>query len=230
MSTFTPDLTTIPVEFRQLIRASITRLSGEFRGTFGPEIVERFVYESVASLDGARVRNFIPLFAERFAKDRLWSLAKSQGRLAVDIPTVLFLCVQNAGRSQMAAGWLSHLAGERIMVMSGGSTPGSDVNHAAIEAMVEKGIDIAINFPKPWTDEVVQAAAVVITMGCGDACPIYPGKRYEDWEITDAAGMDLAENRRVRDEIESRVRKLMLEIEVVPADGDQGPPSLAESS
>lgn len=220
MSTYTPDVSTIPVEFRPLIRTSIARLADDFKGTFGPEVVERFVYESLTALDGARVRNFIPLFAERFAKDRLWSLAKSEGKLHADLPTVLFLCVHNAGRSQMAAGWLNHLAEGRIKVMSGGSTPGDDVNRAAVEAMAEKGIDIGEHFPKPWTDEVVRAADVVITMGCGDACPIYPGKRYEDWEVTDPDGLDLDAIRPVRDEIEGRVRELMREVGVAP--GDEG--------
>jgi protein-tyrosine-phosphatase len=125
------------------------------------------------------------------------------------VPTVLFLCVHNAGRSQMALGWFNHLAGDRAVAWSGGSEPGKEVNPAAILAMAEVGIDIAQEFPKPWTDEMVQAADVVVTMGCGDACPLFPGKRYEDWELPDPAGQDLDAVRPIRDEIEQRVRGLL---------------------
>ncbi|HEV2309095.1 MAG TPA: arsenate reductase ArsC, partial [Acidimicrobiia bacterium] len=133
------------------------------------------------------------------------------------VPTVLFLCVHNAGRSQMALGWFRHLAGDRAVAWSGGSEPTSQINPAAIDAMREVGIDIADEFPKPWTDEIVRAADVVITMGCGDACPIFPGKRYEDWEIDDPAGQDLAAVRRIRDEIGQRIRTLLAELSVPAA-------------
>ena len=125
------------------------------------------------------------------------------------VPTVLFLCVHNAGRSQMALGWFEHLAGERAVAWSGGSEPGNAVNPAAIAAMAEIGIDISKEFPKPWTEEIVQAADVVITMGCGDACPLYPGKRYEDWELEDPAGQSVEAVRPIRDEIGDRVRALL---------------------
>jgi arsenate reductase len=130
----------------------------------------------------------------------------------------MFLCVHNAGRSQMAMGFFQHLAGDAAVAWSGGSEPGSQVNPSAIEAMRERGIDISAEFPKPWTDETVQAADVVITMGCGDACPIFPGKRYEDWVLDDPAGQDVAAVRPIRDEIERRVRELLSELAVtVPA-------------
>jgi len=125
------------------------------------------------------------------------------------VPSVLFLCVHNAGRSQMALGWFRHLAGERAVAWSGGSEPGDEVNPAAVAAMAEVGIDIAREFPKPWTEEIVQAADVVVTMGCGDACPLYPGKRYEDWELDDPAGQGVEAVRPIRDEIERRVRALL---------------------
>jgi len=124
-------------------------------------------------------------------------------------PTVLFLCVHNAGRSQMAMGWFQHLAGDRAVAWSGGSEPGSEVNPSAVAAMAEIGIDISREFPKPWTDEVVQAADVVVTMGCGDACPLFPGKRYEEWELDDPAGMGVDAVRPIRDEIGRRVRELL---------------------
>jgi arsenate reductase (thioredoxin) len=124
-------------------------------------------------------------------------------------PAVLFLCVHNAGRSQMAAGWLRHLAGDAVEVYSGGSDPGPAVNPAAVAAMCEVGIDIADQVPRRWTDETARAADVIVTMGCGDACPVYPGKRYEDWELTDPAGQPLDVVRGVRDDIEHRVRELV---------------------
>lgn len=136
--------------------------------------------------------------------------------LTSDKPSVLFLCVHNAGRSQMAAGWLNHLSGDRVDVFSGGSEPASTVNPAAVEAMVEVGIDIRSEFPKPWTDEIIRAADVVITMGCGDACPVYPGKRYEDWVLDDPEGLGVDAVRPIRDEIRGRVEKLIAEMGLAP--------------
>ncbi len=129
-------------------------------------------------------------------------------------PNVLFLCVHNAGRSQMALGFFNHYAGENAVGWSGGSEPGDRVNPVAIAAMAERGIDISGEYPKPWTDEIVRAADAVITMGCGDTCPYYPGKRYEDWVLTDPAGQDIEVVRPVRDEIEARVLTLLDELGV----------------
>ena len=126
-----------------------------------------------------------------------------------DAPSVLFLCVHNAGRSQMAAGWLRHLAGDRVRVYSAGSQPATDINPVAVAAMAEVSIDIATERPKPWTDDLVQAADIVITMGCGDTCPYHPGQRYEDWKVPDPAGLDLAAVRPIRDEIRQRVETLL---------------------
>jgi arsenate reductase (thioredoxin) len=131
-----------------------------------------------------------------------------------DVPAVLFLCVHNAGRSQMALGWFRFLARDRAVAWSGGSEPADTVNPSAVAAMAEVGIDITGEFPKPWTDEVVRAADVVVTMGCGDACPVYPGTRYLDWELDDPAGQDVGAVRPIRDEIERRVRALLLELGV----------------
>ena len=127
-------------------------------------------------------------------------------------PSVLFVCIHNAGRSQMAAGWLRHLAGDRVEVRSAGSEPGDQLNPAAVEAMREVGIDIAGAVPRLLDTEDVRASDVVITMGCGDTCPIYPGKRYEDWELTDPAGQPIEVVRTVRDDIRSRVEKLIGEL------------------
>jgi arsenate reductase (thioredoxin) len=135
-----------------------------------------------------------------------------------DKPSVMFLCVHNAGRSQMAAGWLRHFAQDRVDVFSGGSEPASQVNPAAVEAMAEVGIDIRAEFPKPWTVEIVRAADVVITMGCGDACPVYPGKRYEDWVLDDPEGLGVDAVRPIRDEIRGRVEELLAGLELATAE------------
>jgi protein-tyrosine-phosphatase len=127
-------------------------------------------------------------------------------------PEVLFVCVQNAGRSQIAAALLEHYAQGRVVVRSAGSEPADQINPAVVRALAELGLDISKEYPKPLTDDAVHAADVVITMGCGDACPFYPGKRYEDWELEDPAGKDLETVRRVRDEIDARVRSLLAEL------------------
>jgi protein-tyrosine-phosphatase len=129
-------------------------------------------------------------------------------------PAIVFLCVHNAGRSQMAAGWARHLAGDRVEIFSGGSDPASTVNPAAVEAMSEAGVDISTELPQPWTDEIIRAADVVVTMGCGDACPLFPGVRYEDWELDDPAGLPVEGVRPIRDEIRSRVEDLLDRFEV----------------
>jgi arsenate reductase (thioredoxin) len=207
-----PVLTT---EQHVLLRGAAARLATEFEGVFGAETIERFLtssYDQFATR--ASVASFLPLLAERFARQRLRALARVEGHATDGLPTVLFLCVHNAGRSQMALGWFQHLAGDRAVAWSGGSEPGNEVNPAAIAAMAEIGIDISGEFPKPWTEEIVQAADVVVTMGCGDACPLYPGKRYEDWEFDDPAGQDVAVVRVIRDDIGVRVRALLERLEV----------------
>lgn len=135
---------------------------------------------------------------------------------ANDKPRVLFLCVHNAGRSQMAAGWMRHLADEHVDVFSGGSNPAESINPVAVEVMAERGVDIATHIPRPWTDDIIRQADVVVTMGCGDTCPVFPGKRYVDWELEDPSGKPIEEVRLIRDEIEMRVRGLMSELGVQP--------------
>jgi arsenate reductase (thioredoxin) len=132
-------------------------------------------------------------------------------------PSVLFLCVHNAGRSQMAAGWMRDLAGEQVGVYSGGIEPAAEINQAAVAAMAEKGIDISRELPQPWADEIVRAADIIVTMGCGDACPVYPGKRYVDWELEDPAGRPIEEVRAIRDDLERRVRDLLAELGLEPS-------------
>jgi arsenate reductase len=197
---------------RQTFARSIETLHEEFRGVFSLEAIERYVNESIDRLSGARVVDFIPLFVHRFAREQLRALAQSEGAIIKDHPEVLFVCVHNAGRSQMAAALLDHHAKGRVHVRSAGSTPADQINPAVVAAMDEWGIDLSREFPKPLTDEFVRAADVVITMGCGDACPIYPGKRYEDWELQDPAGQPVEVVRRIRDDIDVRVQQLLGEL------------------
>jgi arsenate reductase (thioredoxin) len=212
-----PSVDDLSTAQRHLIHTSTVRLQDKFRGIFGPETIERYINDSLDQLlPNSEVVSFVPIFVERFAKDRLKALAKVEGKMISDKPSVMFLCVHNAGRSQMASGWLKYLSDDRVDVFSGGSEPASTVNPAAIEAMAEVGIDIRAEFPKPWTDEIVRAADVVITMGCGDACPVYPGKRYEDWVLDDPEGLGLTGVRPIRDEIRGCVEKLMAEMGIAP--------------
>ena len=206
-----------PMEHHPALESATERLAEEFCGTYGTETVQRFLHTSYDEfVKTATVTNFLPLLAERFARQRLQALAKVEGHSNDGRPTVLFLCVHNAGRSQMALGFLQHLAGDAAVGWSGGSEPGAGINPVVVQAMKERGIDIAEEFPKPWTDETVRAADVVITMGCGDACPIFPGKRYEEWELDDPAGEDLETVRAIRDQVEGRVRQLLGELDVTP--------------
>jgi arsenate reductase len=204
-----------PLDVRAALRTASRRLGEEFDGTFGTETIQLFLETSFDQFAGkATVTTFLPLLAERFARQRLHALAKVEGRSDDGRPVVLFLCVHNAGRSQMALGWFTHLAGDRAVAWSGGSEPGSQVNPSAVAAMAEVGIDISREYPKPWTSEIVQAADVVITMGCGDACPLYPGTRYEDWDLDDPAGHDVDAVRPIRDDIRTRVEALLASLDV----------------
>lgn len=208
----------LSIDQQHALTTAATRLERDFADTFSVETIERFLHSSYDQFAGrATVPNFLPLLAERFARQRLHALARAEGKIADGIPTALFLCTHNAGRSQMALGFFNHLAGSGAVAWSGGSEPGNEINPAAVAAMAEVGIDITGEFPKPWTDEIVQAADVVVTMGCGDACPIFPGKRYENWELPDPAGQGLDAVRPIRDEIEGRVRRLLEQLNVAAA-------------
>jgi arsenate reductase len=198
---------------RYRIRREAERLHDEFRGIFSTETIERYIAESSdEQLAGATIHDYLPMFVWRFTRQRLKALAQSQGLIEKTVPEVLFVCVHNAGRSQMAAGLLALHGGDRVSVRSAGSTPAAEINPAAVQAMNELGVDMSQEFPKPLTDEFVNAADVVITMGCGDACPIYPGKRYEDWEVEDPAGRGLDQVRVIRDDLDNRVKRLFAEL------------------
>jgi protein-tyrosine-phosphatase len=194
------------------VRQAARQLKTEFAGVFSEATIERYIGESVDLLGDSKLNVFVPVLAHRFARQRLKALAQADNLIAKEQPEVLFVCVHNAGRSQMAAGLVKLRARGRIHVRSAGSAPGSEINPAVIVAMNELGVDMSEEFPKPLTDEVVRAADVVITMGCGDACPIYPGKKYEDWQLDDPAGQDLDTVRGIRDELDRRVHDLIGEL------------------
>jgi arsenate reductase len=195
-----------------LLKSSVT-LHALYKGHLALETIEKYVFESYALLDASsEIKIYLPSLAERFSKDRLKALLKSTNPETYGALDVLFVCVHNSGRSQMAAGFMSKLGGDKVIVRSAGSAPRESISPTVIEVMSELGIDITDEFPKPLTDEVVRASDAVITMGCGDACPVYPGKRYEDWVLEDPAGQGIESVRVIRDEIKKRVETLLSEL------------------
>lgn len=194
----------------ELLHRISDRLAEHYAGSFAAETVERYVFESYTALARtAKITAYLPATTEHFANDRLHALAKSKGSVVSETPEVLFVCVQNAGRSQMAAALLTVEAKGRIRVRSAGSMPAAELDSNVVTVMNEMGLDLGKEYPKPLTDDVVRASDVVITMGCGDSCPIYPGKRYEDWDLTDPAGKSLDAVREIRDEIHTRIKTLV---------------------
>ena len=186
------------------------RLAYRYSSHFSKETVERYVAESYQMLaHHAKTTKHLPSLTSRFASDRLGALAAAQGFDLTGTPEVLFVCVQNSGRSQIAAGLMRAAAGEHVHVRTAGSRPAAGIDPLVATVLEEVGVGLTTEFPKPLTDEVVQAADVVVTMGCGDACPIYPGRRYMDWKIEDPVGRSLEEVRRIRDQIRTHVDELL---------------------
>lgn len=208
----TPSIT---LDHQLALQSAVARLAEEFSGVFNAETIERYLHSSFAEFaERATVMNFLPLLVERFTRQRLQALARVEGLQVDGKPVVLFLCAHNASRSQMALGFFTHYAGERAIAWSGGSEPAAALNDVTVTAMAERGIDISTEFPKPWTDEVIGAADVVITMGCGEACPLLPGKKYEEWTLEDPEAGDLTHVHAIRDDIERRVLDLLAELRV----------------
>ncbi|MGW1028795.1 arsenate-mycothiol transferase ArsC [Streptomyces sp. NPDC002577] len=192
------------------LAAGIARLALRHRGHFSPETIQGVVTDSYARLaEHARVRTHLVVLAEHLATERLDAPAHIEGAPGSGLPRVLFVCSHNAGRSQMAAALLAHRAGGHVVVSSAGTHPAAEVEPAVAQVLTEAGVDLMDAFPKPLTDEVVQAADIVITMGCGDACPIVPGRRYLDWPVTDPEGARSPLVRGIRDEIDAHVTKLL---------------------
>lgn len=197
----------------EVLHRIVDKLAGRFAGVFAAETVDRYVFESYTALARtSRIRSFLVPRTERFASDRLTALATAKGAIERTVPEVLFVCVQNSGRSQMAAALLKARAGERVHVRSAGSAPAEQIDPHAVEVMGRRGISLDEEFPKPLTDDVVQAADVIVTMGCGDSCPLYVGKRYLDWSVTDPAGKSLEETEQIAADIEARVDALLTEL------------------
>ncbi len=208
----------LTTEEQFLLRQAAVRLQDRFKGKLNTETIERFMTDSLDRLmEKATTTTWIVLLAERFAGERLRALVRLETNPALLNPSVLFLCVHNAGRSQMAAGFMRLLSGGKVDVFTGGSEPAEDINQAAAQAMLERGINIKGEIPQPWADEIVRSADVVVTMGCGDACPVYPGKRYLDWEVDDPSGKTLEEVRPIRDDLEQRIKDLLRELDIEPA-------------
>ncbi|PYE11728.1 protein-tyrosine-phosphatase [Williamsia limnetica] len=196
-----------------LLSRTAETLADRYNGVFSPQTVERYVFESYTALRRtATIYNHLPALAGRFAADRLSALAQSTGAAPKDVPEVLFICVHNAGRSQMAAALLDHYGKGSVHVRSAGSAPVGAISPVVVEAMAEIGLDLEAQYPKPLTDDVVAAADVVVSMGCGDACAIYPGKRYLDWTLEDPHGQPLEVVRAIRDDLDTRVQELLHEL------------------
>jgi len=185
-------------------------LTYHYEGVFDRETVQRAVDRARATLEPvAKIATFLPILTERFARDQLLAAAQVEGKVATSVPEILFVCVHNAGRSQMAAALARHLSAGKVHVRSAGSQPDQQIYPLTIQALAERGIEITEAFPKPLTDDVVHAADAIVTMGCGDACPVFPGKRYEDWDVTDPAGQPIEVVRAIRDDIQARVTTLL---------------------
>lgn len=191
-------------------RNLVEDLAYTYEGVFSPETVAGAVQAARIALEpNARIATYLPVLVGRYAKEQLMAAAQAEGRIAKAVPEVLFICVQNAGRSQMAAALAAHLSGGRVHVRSAGSQPSGVVNPLAVQVLAERGITLGEAYPKPLSDSVVRAADVIVTMGCGDACPVYPGKRYEDWVVADPAGRDIETVRDIRDDLQARVSVLL---------------------
>jgi len=197
----------------QVLRRGAEDLAYRFAGVFAIETIDRAVHESYQSLyRTAAVKAHVPLLALRFAEERLTALAQAEDKVAKPLTEVLLLCTHNAGRSQIAAGYLRTLGHGKVHVRSAGSLPGRQLNPTVVAVMAERGIDLADEFPKPLTDDVLRAADVVVTMGCGDACPLYPGKRYLDWDLADPEEQSPEAVRRIADSIEAKAQQLLADI------------------
>ncbi|MEI6620608.1 MAG: arsenate reductase ArsC [Actinomycetes bacterium] len=205
---------TLPEDTTEARLDTIARdLAGKYSGTYSEQSIRLLVQDSYERLaENATVTTYLPVLTARFTRTRLQALAQADGHTLKETPEILFLCVHNAGRSQMAAAWMDHLSGGKVRVRSAGSAPTGDVNPAAIAAMAEVGIELTEAYPKPMTSDVLRASDVIVTMGCGDACPVYPGKRYLDWELPDPAGRPINEVRAIRDTIRDHVEALLTEL------------------
>ena len=188
-------------------------LAYAYEGVFSRASVAAAVEAARGDLESvSKVHTYLPILVARQAREQLMAAAQAEGRIAKTVPELLFVCVHNAGRSQLAAALAEHLSARRVHVRSAGSAPADEVNPLVVEVLAERGIALAQPYPKPLSDTVVHAADVIVTMGCGDACPIFPGKRYEDWDVADPAGQPIEVVRDIRDDIQARVTALLRDL------------------
>lgn len=200
-------------DIRPVLERITRRLAARHSRSFSRPTVERYVDECATMLAGrARLEQHLPVLVERFADQRLAALARGTGLAPKPVPEVLFVCTENAGRSQLAAALLRHRAGDAVRVLTAGSQPAADIAPIVLRLLAEQGLDAGGEFPKPLTDEIVDAADVVVTLGCGDACPVRPGHRYLDWDLPELAGLDIESARSVRDSLAGRVDVLAREL------------------
>ncbi len=193
----------------------VEELTYAFDGVFtADEVVDAVDRARHALEPQATVSTYLPVLVKRYAAELLSAGAQAEGRTVKTVPELLFVCVQNAGRSQMAAALAEHLAPGKIHVRSAGSAPTGDVNPLAVQVLAERGISLTDAYPKPLSDSVLHAADVIVTMGCGDTCPIFPGKRYEDWAVADPAGKTLDQVRDIRDDIQARITALLRDLDL----------------
>lgn len=196
------------------VRRAIAELTYDFEGVFTPDQVDAAVRTAWTELSAvSRISTYLPILTQRLARERLTAAAQADGRIVKKVPELLFVCVHNAGRSQMAAALAAHLAPGRVHVRSAGSAPSGEINPVVVAALAERGITLQESFPKPLSDDVVRAADVIVTMGCGDSCPVLPGKRYEDWSVADPAGQPLPVVREIRDDLQHRVTALLRDLD-----------------
>ncbi len=209
-----PPETTGPGAPHRVDTAAITRdLAYQFDGVFTQGQVAAAVEGALAALEPqSRIPTFLPILVTRYAKEQLTATAQADGTFPKTVPEILFVCVRNAGRSQMAAAIAAHLAPGKVHVRSAGSHPSGDINQDAIQALRERGITLTDAYPKPLSDSAVHAADVIVTMGCGDTCPVFPGKRYDDWDVADPDGQPLPVVRDIRDDLTARVATLLREL------------------
>lgn len=197
------------------LETTVADLAYRFEGVFSRAQVREAVSTAHRELAAvSRVRDFLPVLVARLARERLTAAAQADGQIAKAVPELLFVCVHNAGRSQLAAALAAHMAPGKVHVRSAGSQPSGDLNPAVIEVLAERGITLTDAFPKPLSGDVVRAADIIVTMGCGDACPILPGKRYLDWDVSDPAGQPLETVRDIRDDVQQRISALLRDLNI----------------
>lgn len=198
---------------QSLIGSLVEDLDYAYRGVFDSADIEDAVQQAWDLLaPRSTIRTHLPVLVARQAREQLMARAQAEGRVAKKVPEILFVCVQNAGRSQMAAALAEHLSARRVHVRSAGSAPSGEIHPVVVQVLAERGIALTTAYPKPLSDSAVRAADVIVTMGCGDACPIHPGKRYEDWAVADPAGQPVEVVRDIRDDLQARVTALLRQI------------------